>query len=85
MRAILRTTTKMEAEGLDALLMDKDWWPSLMQDHPEVIAKKNEILDHVSAVDRALAEGTYEYTIYDRGTKSWGLSIHLQNMVLHFG
>lgn len=73
MRAILRCSTSVEREGLDALLSSQNWWPSVSQDHEIVKSQRSDILSHISDQDRDLAQETLLYTIYDDTTKTWGI------------
>lgn len=73
MRAIIKCITTVDPQKLDGLLIEKDWWPGLDQNHTEVLKHKEDILSHVADEDRAIAENTFLYTIYDEATKSWGI------------
>jgi hypothetical protein len=72
MRAVIRCKTNIESEALDGLLSERDWWPSLPQEHEVVEERRREILEHVKEGDRDIAEGTHLYTIYDADTRTWG-------------
>jgi hypothetical protein len=71
-------------ERLDAVLSDTHWWPSVDQEDDIVQKKKEEIVAHISDQDRALAEKTYRYTIYDDMTKTWGIVSNPASNVLTF-
>lgn len=73
MRAIIKCITNIDPKDLDTVLTEKDWWPALDQNHEEVLRRRDEIFNHVADGDRAIAEKTYLFTIYDEATKSWGI------------
>jgi len=73
MRAIIRSESNIDVDSLDAFLSAKNLWPALPQDHPEVLKKRQELLDTVAPEDRPLVENTLLYTIYHEGTKTWGI------------
>lgn len=73
MRAIIKCESNIDVDGLDAFLSSKNLWSSLPQDHPEVLKKRQEILDTIAPEDLPLVENTLLYTIYHEGTKTWGI------------
>ncbi len=73
MRAIIRCKSNVELNELDGLLTEKGWWPNISQDHEEVVRRKENILSHVASEDVVMVRETYQYTIYDDTTKSWGI------------
>lgn len=70
MRAIIRCESSIDDAGLDAFLAQKNWWPALPQDHPEVLKKRAEIIASIATEDRPLVETTVLYTIFHEGTKT---------------
>lgn len=80
MRALITATINAPADVLDRLpqtlehfLIEQGWWPALDQDHPEVVAMRDEILKTVSNGDHTLAKETYLFTIYHEESRSWGI------------
>lgn len=73
MRAILRCSTRVEKEELDAMLSSLNWWPTLDQENPIVQGRSDDIMSHIAQEDRDLAKTTLLYTIYDDTTKTWGI------------
>ena len=47
MRSVIRCRTNVEPEAFDALLLERDWWPTVSQDHELVQERKREILEQV--------------------------------------
>ncbi len=84
MRSVIRCRTNVEPEAFDALLLERDWWPTVAQDHELVQERKREILDQVKEGDRDIAEGTYMYTIYDAETRSWGIASNPTKRMITF-
>lgn len=84
MRAIIKCRAIIDTEELDAVLSQHEWWPNLPQECEEIKAKRNDILEHIPPEDRTIAEKTYLFTIYDEGSRSWGIVSNPAKHVLTF-
>lgn len=73
MRAIIKCDSTIDLDVLEAFLSTNNLWPALPQDHPEVLKKREDLLNTIAPEDRPLAENTLLYTIYHDGTKTWGI------------
>ena len=65
MRAIIRCKTNVEPNELDALLIERAWYPTIPQDHTEALRRKKEILDSVAPEDLPVVEATFLVSIHD--------------------
>lgn len=73
MRAIIKCKSRIETSKLDGVLKEKGWWPTLAQEHPELLRRKDEILSHVAEDDLVMVKETMLFAIHDDITKSWGI------------
>lgn len=70
MRAIVRFRLEPDADSLKAILEALSWIPKGREEDHE--AHRQDILNDV-AINRALVESTYLYTVLDAETETWGI------------
>jgi hypothetical protein len=73
LRARIVCSASVAPERLLERLRLGHWWPGLAQDHPELLARRDEILLTLAPDDLILVKETLLATIYDADTRTWGL------------